>query len=114
MEEKLTLTLGDLLEHREVQLEKRVISWYSYKDGSWDGDGYIGQDVSGLKYLHLPESLTRVQFDLNWSHPDDDFKLAEYAKIENIGGLLSWIKEFGNQDNWYIYNENKVFHNLIC
>jgi len=64
-----------------------------------DGNGYSGQDESCLRYLHLPENLDDVHFDLNLSHPDEDFQLQKYDKTENISDMLSWVREFGNQDN---------------
>jgi hypothetical protein len=83
-----------------VQLEKRAISWYSTKSALWEDIGYSGQDESCLRYLHLPENLNDVRFDLNLSHPDDDYQLDKFGQTENISDLLSWIRDFGNQDNW--------------
>jgi hypothetical protein len=97
---QLNLTLGELLVRREAHLEKRAISWYAVRDALWDGNGYSGQDESCLKYLHLPENLDHVHFDLNRSHPDDNHQLKEYARTENISDLLCWIQEFGNQEDW--------------
>jgi hypothetical protein len=96
---QLQLRLEELLEHREVKLENRVISWYSTTNALQDGNGYSGQDESCLRYLHLPENLDDVHFDLNLSHPDEDFQLQKYDKTENISDMLSWVREFGNQDN---------------
>jgi hypothetical protein len=95
---QLQLNLRKLLEHHEVKMENRVISWYSYTTALGE-IGYTGQDESCLKYLHLPENLDAVHFDLNLSHPEDDYKLGELDQTENISDLLSWVKDFGNQDN---------------
>lgn len=96
---QLQLNLEELLEHREVKMENHVISWYSSAKAVGGKTGYSGQDESCLKYLHLPENLDDVHFDLNSSHPDDDYVLEKYDQTDNISVLLSWVKEFGNQDN---------------
>lgn len=97
---ELQLRLKELLDHHEVQLEKRAISWYSTNGALWGDIGYSGQDESCLRYLHLPDNLDDVHIDLNLSHPADDYQLENFGQAENISDLLSWIKDFGNQDNW--------------
>jgi len=99
MPPKLSLTFRELLEHREVQLENHVISWYSTTNTLEDNNGYSGQDKSCLRYLHLPKNLDKVHFDLNLSHPDDEYKQEELDQTDNINDLLSWIKDFGIKDD---------------
>jgi hypothetical protein len=97
---QLHMKFGELLEHREIKIEKlNVISWYAMKNASFGESGYCGQDESCLRYLHLPENLENVNFDLNLSHPDDDYMLEAYDQTENISDLLTWIKDFGNKGN---------------
>jgi len=95
---QMQLSLTELLEHREVKMENHVISWFISTNALGEA-GFFGQDESCLKYLHLPDRLNDVHFDLNASHPDDDYKLEKYDQSENISNLLYWVKEFGNQDN---------------
>lgn len=67
---QLKLSL-ELLESSEVKIEKSAISWYGVKSEPSSGETvYCGQDVSCLRYLHLPENLKNVHFDLNLRHPD--------------------------------------------
>jgi hypothetical protein len=94
----LQLNVRELVENREVEMENHVISWYSSTNAQGE-TGYFGQDKACLKYLHLPENLDDVHFDLNSSHPDDDYKLQKYDQTENISDVLSWVKEFGSKDN---------------
>jgi hypothetical protein len=97
---QLHLNLGELLQHREVKMENLgVISWFAIKNASCGNTGYCGQDESCLRYLHLPKNLDDANFDLNLSHPDDDYMLEQYDQTENNSDLLSWIKDFGNKDN---------------
>lgn len=96
---ELQLSVQDLERRREVQVDKRVISWFGVQEAPLGGIGYSGQDESCLKYLHLPDNLDDVNFDLNLSHPDDDYKLQSYSQSENISNLLSWVKDCGSQDD---------------
>lgn len=114
---QLQLNLEELLEYPEIEIEKRVISWYSTRADD-SGKTCIGQDESCLRYLHLPKDLDNVHFNLNCSHSDDDFQLHKYEESEDIRELLTWIKDFGNKDNMYeiplficmnIFNCNVVF-----
>jgi hypothetical protein len=96
---QLKLNSRELMDHHEIEMEKNVISWYANKNASSSDSGYSGQDKSCLRYLHLPENLDDVHFDLNLSHPDDDYYLEKYDQTEIFDDLLSWIKDFGNQDS---------------
>jgi hypothetical protein len=83
---QLHLNLGELLQHREVKMEKfGVISWFAIKNASCGNTGYCGQEESCLRYLHLPADLNNM--------------LEQYDQTENNSNLLSWIKDFGNKDN---------------
>jgi hypothetical protein len=81
----------ELLESRDdVTMEKRAISWYGVKFSPLGEAVNCGKDESCLRYLHLPENLDNVRFDLNRSHPDDDYKQEEVDQTDKISDLLSW------------------------
>jgi hypothetical protein len=104
---QLILSIELLESSSDVKLEKSAISWYGVKSLPSSGETiYCGQDVSCLRYLHLPENLDDVHFDLNIRHPDDEFKMyldkevePDFLKKRRVcEDLLFWIKEVGYQD----------------
>jgi len=91
------------LEDSSVRFEKCAVSWYASRNSVSSEVGYCGQDGSAFDHLQVPSGRHHnVNFNLNRSHPDDDFKLDRFEEPESIGDSLSWIKEFGGQDNRYV------------
>jgi hypothetical protein len=68
---------------------------------------------SCLRYLHLPENLDDVHFDLNMRHPDDEYKMfkeditdktVSQKRAPKGEDLLLWIKDVGFEDKRWSYN----------
>jgi hypothetical protein len=104
----------ELLESSEVNMEKHAISWYGVKRDPSGENVYCGQDESCLRYLHLPENLDGVHFDLNMRHPDDEYKMFKEDKTVSQKrapkeDLLLWIKDVGfNDKRWYTPPSNLI------
>jgi hypothetical protein len=60
-----------------IEFTAKPISWYSNRNALrvlvalYVQSSYCGQDKSALLYLHLPQNLTNVKFNLSRTHPDD-------------------------------------------
>jgi hypothetical protein len=84
-----------------LELALKPISWYSVRRRQ-SGYNYCEQDESALPYLHLPKNLTNLKFNLNRSHPDDNFEGEEFEeeneercpKVEQ--DLFMWIRDMGH------------------
>ncbi|XP_059481078.1 uncharacterized protein LOC132199966 [Neocloeon triangulifer] len=83
--------------NEDLNFKTKAVSWYTTRNALRCDVGFCGQDDSAVRYLHLPKS-GRVNFNLNRTHPDDDFKLDKYTENEDISDMLSWVQEIGSNE----------------
>lgn len=74
------------------KMKTTLISWYTTKYGNSGANqqGYCGQDESALLYIHLPDG-NEVDFNLNRTHPEDDFQQDKYGGNRGLTEMLAWI-----------------------
>jgi len=89
------------LEIGDAEFQKVAFSWHATRNALTGAIEYCGQDETALRYLHLPKNLENVNFNLNLSHPDDDFKFSYYGGHDNFLDFFAWVKEFGQQNDKY-------------
>ncbi|XP_065346222.1 uncharacterized protein LOC135943557 [Cloeon dipterum] len=83
---------------KDVDFNATAVSWYTSRDAVRGEIGFCGQDESAIKYLHMPAS-TRVNFNLNRTHPGDKLQIEKYADNKDISDLLSWVQEIGFEED---------------